>query len=519
MSHFLEWTARAERTSGPPSAPMCRWPEVLVLLAVGAMWSVFCGMPVSHDVVWQMWIARQMLRGAKLYRDIVEVNPPLWYWLAMPAQFWASRLGWSANAAIVSITFVYMAVALTLTGKLLDPMPAPRRAMVLASAFLAVAVVPLAAFEQREHLALIGTIPYLTLVTRRADGRSTSTVLAIVVALVAAPAFALKHYFVLVPALLEIWLMARRRRTSTPLRPEVITLFAAATAYAVAVVLITPTFFSTIVPLLVLAYSGMKAPFSALLGNPMIPMWLLSVVLLSWFHRKAEPLPTAAGIAACAFAMSYFIQQKGWWYHSVPVSGALVFALGSLVASPAKGRIDRVRTTAAAITMAIPLAFAVWIGPYHNANATVVDALLSDTEPGQSVLVLTAHPSHAWPMIDERGYIWPSRYYAFWMVDAINRQIKEKGGLSPDMKALADLIRRQTVVDVDCHPPQLILVDDFRHSLAANFDILRFFGENAGFAAIFQHYRRLETKGDFTSYAKDPDWGPPKPSKGCRPIS
>jgi hypothetical protein len=35
--------------------------------------------PLTHDVVWQLWIARQLLQGAEIYRDIWEVNPPLWF--------------------------------------------------------------------------------------------------------------------------------------------------------------------------------------------------------------------------------------------------------------------------------------------------------------------------------------------------------------------------------------------------------------------------------------------------------
>ena len=39
---------------------------------------------VDSDVSWQLWIARQLNGGARLYRDIVEVNPPLWFWMALP---------------------------------------------------------------------------------------------------------------------------------------------------------------------------------------------------------------------------------------------------------------------------------------------------------------------------------------------------------------------------------------------------------------------------------------------------
>ena len=39
---------------------------------------------VDTDVAWQLWIAGRMHAGANLYRDIIEVNPPLWFWMAAP---------------------------------------------------------------------------------------------------------------------------------------------------------------------------------------------------------------------------------------------------------------------------------------------------------------------------------------------------------------------------------------------------------------------------------------------------
>ncbi len=39
---------------------------------------------VDPDVAWQLWIAHQVNHGGRLYRDMVEVNPPLWFWMALP---------------------------------------------------------------------------------------------------------------------------------------------------------------------------------------------------------------------------------------------------------------------------------------------------------------------------------------------------------------------------------------------------------------------------------------------------
>ena len=45
---------------------------------------------VDSDVAWQLWIAGRIHAGAHLYRDIIEVNPPLWFWMALPIDSIAS---------------------------------------------------------------------------------------------------------------------------------------------------------------------------------------------------------------------------------------------------------------------------------------------------------------------------------------------------------------------------------------------------------------------------------------------
>src|SRR5690349_9808631 len=87
------------------------WPEIAIVGAMTAAWFLMRNIPVSHDVVWQMWIARQLLGGAKLYTDILELNPPLWFWLAVPVQKMAQLLETTPKQAIITAVFIYALVA------------------------------------------------------------------------------------------------------------------------------------------------------------------------------------------------------------------------------------------------------------------------------------------------------------------------------------------------------------------------------------------------------------------------
>ena len=60
-------------------------------------------------------------------------------------------------------------------------------------------------FGQREHLMVLGALPYLFLAARRVQG--VQEPYRYIVAILAAVAFAIKPYFLFIPALVELYLL------------------------------------------------------------------------------------------------------------------------------------------------------------------------------------------------------------------------------------------------------------------------------------------------------------------------
>src|SRR6476646_2918712 len=59
-------------------------PLALAFLLVAGLTALRLTGTVDSDVAWQLWIAGRINAGASIYRDIVETNPPLWFWMALP---------------------------------------------------------------------------------------------------------------------------------------------------------------------------------------------------------------------------------------------------------------------------------------------------------------------------------------------------------------------------------------------------------------------------------------------------
>lgn len=496
------------------------WPLVVTFILWAAALLILRDMTVTHDVVWQMWIARQLLHGAELYGDILELNPPLWFWLGIPFQAAAEALNIPPVQAMILGFFAYIGGVLVLLSRLLRNEVPLRRAGLLLAALVAMVVVPISDFGQREHLALIGALPYVVLVALRVQGRSPGLFLAFTVGLAAAFGFALKHYFIAVPLLLELWLFFAHRKNWKLFRPEIFALCGAAAAYAIAVFLFSPAFFSTLVPMVDLAYHGYQMPLAKLLQQPWVLIWALGAIGLFRMRAAMPPIVIAAMLAFLGFALAYFVQQKGWRYHALPASACLTFAMAAAVTFwDRPWRALRRNPIVPAVGL-FPIFVGLLMGPYSNPYAVAVEKALASARPGEAAMMLSVNASLMWPMVEDAKLVWPSRHFTFWMVPAIAHLEAEKATLSLKMAEMAQRIRTQTSDDLLCRPPRLILVDDTEGSAAmykTGFDILAFFRRDPSFDALFSHYRQTGMIDRFTIYELADDWRPPRP-ENCRPI-
>src|SRR5688572_5435571 len=103
--------------------------------------------PLNHDVAWTLTAAEQMRDGDALYRDILDINPPLIFWFARGVIGLSDLTGLTPES-------MYVLSILLLIGLVARSMG--RRALLL------VAVATIAAgrdFGQREHLIVLLALP------------------------------------------------------------------------------------------------------------------------------------------------------------------------------------------------------------------------------------------------------------------------------------------------------------------------------------------------------------------------
>ncbi|MCU0828830.1 MAG: GtrA family protein [Tabrizicola sp.] len=195
---------------------------------------------LTDDVAWYVIATRDWLAGAELYRDIIEVNPPLNFYYTVPAILVADGLGLTDTNA------QYVVTAALVLGSLLwcraiiraDLSLSPHRQALLVLGVGAAMVIPaLDSIGQREQTLVILMMPWLIGQLSPVPARPRSELAR---ALVAAFGMCVKPHFVLFPIAITLLHMAQRRSLAPILSVSNLTFLAVGLAYVGYVALVHP---------------------------------------------------------------------------------------------------------------------------------------------------------------------------------------------------------------------------------------------------------------------------------------
>ena len=504
-----------------------------IALAVAAQ----LGRTAPPDMAFLLYAAGRLLDGATLYRDVVEINPPLVIWLNVPVEALARLTHVSEfilyrlfTAAVVGLLF---GLCYRLVRWYVQPdQPAEGRYLLLLLCF---ALFPLAAgdFGQREHLVLALLAPNILLVAARRRGaalRGTGprhAELALVGGL-SGLALALKPQFALAWLALVAFQPARGRwRVSA----EVVWTLAALGAYAVVLLLAAPEYLAMVSVVGASYLRYLREPWYSVLllapGAPLVFVALLAAFVLRRYSRDpALWALLAAEVAACY--LSGAVQQKGLRYHFYP-SFALAFVLLGVVAADAPaaaqrlserlyGRVARVLTVTVALVVIGSRLIDVMGGtPADRRTRAELDDLVGFVRAhsaGRPVGVLSYHIGGAFPLVNYAGVTLASRFPHLWLLPTSYWDSLHAGGalvyrppaeMEPPERYLWDAVRQDLVTA----QPGLILVLRPARDVARNglrrINYIRYFDRDPELAALFRRYELVAEKGEYDIYERLPD--------------
>jgi len=524
--------------------PTQRWVLVVILsgIAILGMTAEFVA-PPDPDNAFLLYAAARVLDGAKLYVDLIEINPPLIIAFNFPPILVARVIGVSelvvfrvGVACLLGLSLLASQVGLRAIFSGQDR--ALHTSMTILIAFV-LFLLPGEVFSEREHLMLALVLPYLLVAIAWRMNRPIPVLHAHAIGALAGLGFALKPQFVLLWLVVELWL-AVSRRAWPKLRPESTWVTASFVVYALAVLALTPEYLDVV--------NQLGGPYLSFLRNsPIMTLMFGSgarlplVALLAFLALRGRcPHPAvSAGLAVAIVGLLLVgtIQGKGWTYHFYPASAASVILLGLMVATvrrPLTSLASRVYGVVSLGLVAAVVLGAVTIGAWK-----VMDPKGSEVEPfpefwelaelvrdraaGEAVAVLSYNMRSAWPLVPYAHAEWPLRYPSLWILWVLYAdQFQQPDPLvyrpANTEMPLERNFKLAVVSDLERAKPRLLVVlgsaKDVPGNDARRLDYLAYFSREPRFARELTSYRYVMTLGQHDVYERTSE---PLPGAAARP--
>jgi hypothetical protein len=517
MSSIAE-EMRAQRAS---TLFLARMRPALPLLAV-VLAAIFlrCSIVTATDVSWLITLSEKVLDGARLYVDLIEVNPPASVLLYLPAVAFARFVGIAPEIAVNALVFLAVGVSLWVTSRIL------LRARLLDGidgwtlvtfAALLLLVFPARTFAQREHIAVIVLLPalatYVVRGYRMSPGFAAATIsgIGIGIAVSIKPHFALAVFFAAVAAARH----AKSWRSLFALEHGIAGGVVA--AYGASVFVFYPQFVSDVLPLVQAVYVPVRLSLLTILTRGQAILWISAISILAFRKRAGmfTPRYSVLLMASCGFALAFAVQAKGWPYHSYPMLTLSILALAVFyceraVAMPKPGatenlRGDGVGSFAAMVAFLIIGFYGMTIAP----NFTPLAQTIRRHAAQPKVLAISSDIGLGHPLVRQVGGRWVQSVGSLWITD--NAGWLLKGEQSPDLAArlqrYAARDHAMLLEDIRREQPDIILLD-------ANWETRA--RADGQLSAELRAYHEMERELGVIILQRDGHGGPREGSAGAR---
>ena len=412
----------AFRKDTRPRSALLEHADVWLVVAVVLMLAVLVRHEVvaNTDVAWGFTMAEKVLAGERPYVDFIEPNPPSYIYLHLPAVIIARGIGLSPELVMDWLVFIVIGGSVWLTGRILLRANLLERfdsAKLLALVTPIVAILPAQSFAQREHIAIVLFLPALAVTLVRVTGAKPSWSEIVVAGLGAGAMMVLKPHLALGLAATIAMAAWSARSWAVLVAVENWIAFAVIAAYVGAIALVYPEYLSETVPLLRVVYLPVRSSmWSLIISLPAAWIWAATLVALGLMRRSAryDRLYGILLAAAVGFSSSFFIQGKGWPYHSYPMLALALMALACAM-SERRTQPSAVIERGGWAVVAGSLAAVTFIWMNVGAYQVALEAPIRAFKPHPTMLTIAQDLVIGHPLVRAVGGTWVGRNGCMWI--------------------------------------------------------------------------------------------------------
>lgn len=448
-----------------------RWLPLLAVVAVALALRPIEG--TNTDVSWLITAGEKMLAGERLYVDILEVNPPASVFLYLLPVVLARALGIAPEIVVNVFVSAGAAASLSICAAILKRVRWVNGIdgwMFFVAGTAVLTILPAYAFGQREHIAVMALLPFLSVLALRMDGVAPRLVEILIAGIGAGITIVIKPHFSLAVAFAIMAAAAGARSWRALFVAENWIAGAIAALYGAFVVAAFPEFVRNILPAAQMAYVPFREAIVFSLLRPPALIWLAALrVLTLWRPGGLWAPPYSLLIAPSAgFLIAYLVQGKGWPYHSYPMLALALIALSiAWLERRAKlqgaNAIELPRFKRAAIAFVLPGLFVasfVWLNLARHMDS-LVDAV-REVKQRPRILIISFDPSVGHPLARLLGGTWVGRAAHLWISGGafhiLTRENPDEA-TKAELRRLVAQDRDNLVEDIERGKPDVIIVD------------------------------------------------------------
>ena len=500
-----------------------------ILIGITFLYSVYFNAKtlINHDVAWYIYGAERLLAGAKLYRDIIEVNPPLNFYLTIIPVSIAKILGLQPTAIYKCFIFFIGWGSLLICFNMLKKIYGKAASslywfltFILSLIFFAY---PLFHFAQREHLMIMLCMPYILSSILFIQQRELSTKIRILTVCMAFIGFALKPFFLLSWLTTECFIAINTKSLKILFkRLENYFITGGMILYYISLNIFWPDYF-IITKMALQVYDSYNTPLLIILLFRYTYILALIFAYFAFFmvkKIKENLLTTLLILQMTALITVGFIQHKGWPYHFLPYWSITIFFWCCYIASVAikNNQLKKIINWGPEGVMLIIAVYCVIFRvavPIHDYEPSykqyiaqrLINVINKNIFP-KSLFVFSTSVDPGFPAAVYCNAKWGSRFNCLWLLPGNYPEDTDviKYHSETQMNKIEKYVFKATISDLLKTQPELLVFEtrDMKQGFAGRkFDFFEYFVQNEKFRDLMSHYHLIHHLDDYALFLKN----------------
>ena len=487
---------------------------------------------IHWDYAVGLEIANMLIEGNDLYGTVAETNPPLWYWLMLPAAAVDRLLGFRHELSYIICVFLLSLWSSWISARLLAPFFRLRESRLLFfAATLCVFVIFPPHLEsirgQKDVLMLIFSLPFLSLAVSRVEKINVSHRVAFLVGIAAGFGLCLKPHFFIFWVAVEVTLIFLTREWRVLFRPENAGVVLAGLVYFVAVLWFEPEYFA-LVPSLANYYGGFDEPKRIFTAETLLVAFAVVGFFVIAPKGGRRIISILFLVAAVALNLQAYL-QAGWPYHFAPSYMLASLALLTMVIATLEERFQ-FKIAVGRLPLMLMSLLMLCLLAYSGTRVSAQIAMSNEPAVGMNYwrlyfshtierychnkrfVALSTSVGGGFPTVYMAGSRWGLRFLHLWPIPALYGDVDPLADPFPyhsmeEMPPFEKKLVYGVTEDIVTGKPDVILIDQCPWMQAlgwTSFNHLDYLGQYPPFRRAFSEYRLVKSFDCFHFYQRSP---------------